>query len=213
MRIFSNTAVSLDGKTTLVHEKHEFLGSEEDRKTMSRLRVAADAIIVGGNSFRNWPWPLLPRPEDLEKCDPQKKWLQVVVSRRMNFDQILSNFTGQKRLQLLFLTPKESVPPRFPHEVTAFPTDPTVRQIVDELNKRGVQNLLVEGGGNLIYQFLKQKMLNEMFVTLCPKIVGNSASPSLAYGIGLDHLLVPEMTLKNCRIVGNEIFLHYQINA
>lgn len=209
MRIFSNTAISLDGKTTLIHEKHEFLGSAEDRKNMSRLRAEADAILVGGNSFRNWPYPLLPNSDDLEKCAPQKKWLQVVVSRRMDFNKILSNFVGAERLQLLFFTRKDVKPPHFPHEVLFYPNDPTISQIVEELNQRGIKNLLVEGGGNLIYQFLKYNLLHEMYITICPKIIGNYKSPSLADGPGLDRLLVPQMILKECRTFKNEIFLHY----
>ncbi len=209
MRIVSNTAVSLDGKTTLVLDKHEFLGSEEDRKNMSRLRAQADAILVGGSSFRNWPYPLLPHSDDLEKCDPQKKWLQVVVSRRMNFDNILSNFISVKQLQLLFFTRKDSCPPHFPHEVLSYSDDPTIPQIVDELAQRGINTLLIEAGGNLITQFIRHNLLHEIYITICPKIIGNNRSPSLVDGTGLDRFLVPQMTLKECRTVKNEVFLHY----
>jgi len=59
VRVFSNTAMSADGKIgTRLHD-HIAAGSAEDRRMMSELRAQADAVLVGGKTFRNWPLPML----------------------------------------------------------------------------------------------------------------------------------------------------------
>ena len=50
---------------------------------------------------------------------------------------------------------------------------------------RGVERLLVEAGGDLLFQFLAADAIDEMYLTLCPLVVGGDA-PSLADGAGFD---------------------------
>ena len=55
MKVVSNTAISLDGRINTRERRFAFFGSERDHARMSRLRAEADAVLVGGVTFRNWP--------------------------------------------------------------------------------------------------------------------------------------------------------------
>jgi len=51
--------------------------------------------------------------------------------------------------------------------------------LLDELSKRGVQQLLVEGGPTVITSFLKEQLADEIVVYIAPKILGGTGSASI----------------------------------
>lgn len=209
MKVISNTAISLDGKITTNVEDAFFLGSEKDREEMSRLRAGVDAILIGGNTFRNWPIPHLPRQEHMSRDYLETPLWNVIVSRKMDFE-FRGDFFTEKRVRPLFLTNAKTLPEHIPFETIQTQNEVTPSWIVNELEKKGIQKLLIEGGGNLLAQFLAANLLDEMYVTLTPKIIGGDA-PSLIQGhtYSPDHL--KQLQLLEVKQVGNELFLHYQV--
>ncbi len=111
----------------------------------------------------------------------------------------------------LFVTRAAAVKPGFPAEVDAWrgEGDPPVSWIVDRLAARGIDRLLVEAGGDLLFQFLAAEAIDEMHVTLCPLVVGGDA-PTLADGAGFDRDDVRRLTLMSAEVEGDEVFLHYR---
>ena len=82
MKVVSNTAISLDGRINTRERRFAFFGSERDHARMSRLRAEADAVLVGGATFRNWPHPALPDAADRPRLRG-RPW-NVVVSRSLD---------------------------------------------------------------------------------------------------------------------------------
>ena len=187
MKVVSNTAVSLDGRINTRERRFTFFGSARDHARMSALRARADAVLVGGATFRNWPHPALPDAAD--RVGWTKRPWNAVLTR--------AAAVGGREL---------------PAEVDAWAGDgdPPVGWILDRLAARGVETLLVEGGGDLVFQFLAADALDEMHVTLCPLVVGGAA-PSLADGIGFDRADVRRLQLVASDVEGDEIFLHYRV--
>lgn len=197
MRILTNTAVSLDGKINTAEGRALSLGSEKDLRFMLELRDTADAVLVGGRTFRHWSGFALKRP--------RKLW-RVVVSRGLNFE-IPERVLSDPDVRLLFMSPIPR-PEGFPAEVATL--DPvTPATIVSELKKRGVKTLLVEAGGDLIAQFLEADLIDEMYVTLCPKLIGGKDAPSIVGGKGWGRDEIRNLKLLGSRVVGDEIFLRY----
>src|SRR4029453_10926111 len=81
MKVVSNTAVSLDGRINTRERRFTFFGSARDHARMSRLRAAADAVLVGGATFRNWPHPAL--PDEADRPLLQSRPWNVVVTRSL----------------------------------------------------------------------------------------------------------------------------------
>ena len=75
--------------------------------------------------------------------------------------------------------------------------------------RRGVERLLVEAGGDLLFQFLAADAIDEMHVTLCPLVVGGDA-PTLADGAGFDRDRRARACLLAGEVEGDEVFLHYR---
>ena len=72
MRVVANCAISLDGRLTSAQNERSMLGSAEDRRRMAVLRAQADAVLVGGATFRTWRVPLV----------EQSAWLGEPVAPR-----------------------------------------------------------------------------------------------------------------------------------
>lgn len=210
MKVVSNTAVSLDGRINTRERRFTFFGSARDHARMSRLRAEADAVLVGGATFRNWPHPALPDEADRPRLTT-RPW-NIVVTR--SFDVPLdTDFVHESAIRPLFVTRAAAVAKRAAVgvEVEAWPGegDAPVWWILDRLAARGVERLLVEAGGDLLFQFLAADALDEMHVTLCPIVVGGDA-PSLADGAGFDRADLRRLQLVASEVEGDEIFLHYR---
>lgn len=202
MRTFSNTAISLDGRINTREGRFTTLGSPRDLQRMSELRAQADAVLVGGATFRNWPHAALPEAAHLPASPPTGSppcW-NVVVSRSLDVP-LLPAFLQEPRVCPLFLTRSAAIPAGFPAEVEGYAgpgPDLPVPWMLEALARRGVRSLLVEAGGDLLFQFLAADALDELYVTLCPLLIGGKGVPSLADGSGFGlaelrrlHLLDP----------------------
>jgi 2,5-diamino-6-(ribosylamino)-4(3H)-pyrimidinone 5'-phosphate reductase len=209
VKVVSNTAISLDGRINTRERRFTFFGSARDHARMSRLRAAADAVLVGGATFRNWPHPSLPDAGADRARLAGRPW-NVVVSRSLDVP-LSPEFLDEPAIRPLFVTRAAAVPPGFPADVEAWPGsgDVPVAWILERLAARGVERLLVEAGGDLLFQFLAADALDELHVTLCPIVVGGDA-PTLADGAGFDREDVPRFRLVASEVEGDEVFLHYR---
>jgi riboflavin biosynthesis pyrimidine reductase len=75
--------------------------------------------------------------------------------------------------------------------------------------EHGVRTLLCEGGGVLCAQFFAARAVDELFVTLVPRILGGALAPSLAAGPGFGADEIPDATLGSIERVGDELLLRY----
>ena len=210
MKVVSNTAISLDGRINTRERRFAFFGSERDHARMSRLRAEADAVLVGGATFRNWPHPALPDAADRAKLRG-RPW-NVVVSRSLDLP-LEADFFTEPATRPLLLTRAASLAGRtLPGRSRGLGRrrrDLPIAWILEQLARRGVERLLVEAGGDLLFQFLAADAIDEMYLTLCPLVVGGDA-PSLADGPGFDLAELRRLRLVAAEPVGDEVFLHYE---
>ena len=207
MKVISNTAISLDGRINTRERRFAFFGSGRDHARMSSLRAEADAVLVGGATFRNWPHPSLPDVDDRARLRG-RPW-NVVVTRTLEVP-VTAEFLGETAIRPLFLTRAAALRHDFPAEAEGWGGEgsPPVNWIIEQLARRGVESLLVEAGGDLLFQFLAADAIDEMHVTLCPLVVGGTA-PSLVDGPGFDLADLRRLRLLAAEQEGDEVFLHY----
>jgi riboflavin-specific deaminase-like protein len=212
MFIFSNLATSLDGKIATRERAFTPLGTQKDLNHMKELRQLCDALLIGAGTFRVYkkastassdstqqPINLL-LSSSLEGISPQWKFFQKPDLKRILF--VLQSLSVN-RLKAFSKT-SEVVCLEKPT-----PRKPIAIQIVRFLEERGIQRLLLEGGGSLMWDFARLNLIDEYHVTLTPKIVGGSDSPTLVDGLGFSAKNILNLKLRQCRTVGDEIFLTY----
>jgi riboflavin-specific deaminase-like protein len=75
-----------------------------------------------------------------------------------------------------------------------------------------VRRLLCEGGGQLNDAMFRAGLVDEVHVTVCPKIFGGRNAPTLADGLGFARLAdATPLRLKTAKRVGDEMFLVYSV--
>jgi len=87
------------------------------------------------------------------------------------------------------------------------------KKLADDFYKKGYRNVLVEGGPTLLGSFLKEHLLDEIFLTIAPKIFGSKTGATLTL---VEGILFPPNKIKNLQLlsvkqVKNELFLRYRV--
>jgi riboflavin biosynthesis pyrimidine reductase len=170
MKVVSNTAISLDGRINTRERRFAFFGSERDHARMSRLRAEADAVLVGGATFRNWPHPALPDAAD--RAELRGRPWNVVVSRSLDLPLEADFFTEPATRPLLLARAASLAGRKLPAgaeaEGWAGEGDLPIGWILGQLARRGVEHLLVEAGGDLLFQFIAADAIDEIYLTSVP---------------------------------------------
>jgi riboflavin-specific deaminase-like protein len=209
MFVFSNLATSLDGKIASADRGLFPLGTPADRRQMQVLRKRADAVLMGASTLRAYKGPLKIRGE---KAAP----LNVIVSSTLSgISPSWSFFKEPKIGRLLFVSKKIDATRRrkFGKVAELFLLDPrkaTAPQIVDELSRRGIKKLLVEGGGSVMWDFASADLLDELHVTLTPWVVGGADAPTLVDGRGFSSGRGLKLKLASVRRLRDELYLVYR---
>lgn len=88
-----------------------------------------------------------------------------------------------------------------------------LKKLSRDLYKRGYKNVLVEGGPTLLGSFLKENLIDEIFLTIAPKIFGSGKENTLTLVEG--YLFPPKATKKlkllSIKPTGDELFLRYRV--
>lgn len=88
-----------------------------------------------------------------------------------------------------------------------------LKKMVQDFHKKGYKRVLVEGGPTLLGSFLEGDLLDEIFLTIAPKIYGTKAGTTLTL---VEGILFPKNSTKKLRLlsvkpIGDEVFLHYKV--
>ena len=78
--------------------------------------------------------------------------------------------------------------------------------------KWGVKRLLCEGGGELNSALFRAGLVDELHLTVCPRVFGGRHAPTIADGVGVEHLAdAARLKMKSMKRVGDEFFLVYRV--
>ena len=86
-----------------------------------------------------------------------------------------------------------------------------LNRLLTLLHKRGVHRLLLEGGGEMNWEWIRLGLVNEIYVTIAPVLLGGRNAPTLLEGEGWPMDLRCELKLLEMEKAGDEIFCRYQV--
>jgi riboflavin-specific deaminase-like protein len=212
-------ATSLDGRISTRTREHITLGSRHDRHLMDVLRARADAVIVGAGTVRHDGFPVLVRDPDVRRERVARGRtphpVNVILSNRLDLPTSRKIFRRPDTEKLIF-TSSQATRARVRRfagiaEVVVLRAS-TVRPaaVLRELRARNVRNVLLEGGGELHFSFAREHLVDEIYVTITPRLIGGDA-PSLLDGAGFlkkNHL---KLELVSHRRIGDELYLRYRV--
>jgi 5-amino-6-(5-phosphoribosylamino)uracil reductase len=81
--------------------------------------------------------------------------------------------------------------------------------MLDELGRRGIRRLMVEGGGTIHTQLMAQDLADELHLTVAPLIVGQADAPRFLRSAEYPGGSTARMRLLEARSIGDVVLLRY----
>jgi riboflavin-specific deaminase-like protein len=209
-----NAAATYDGRIAGADRRKFMLSSREDRRRMAALRDEADAVVIGAGTLRAEDPPPFVREQKRPGRGREKPFTWVIVTRTLELPPG-SRILRSTEVRVVVAAPEEARAGTEPDLGPRAEIWRVGRNQVDlaallaRLAGGGVRRIVVEGGGMTYFAFLEAGLVDEIFVTLCPFILGEARGPTLADGVGFG----PEpmrLDLLGLERRADEIFLHYR---
>jgi riboflavin biosynthesis pyrimidine reductase len=228
-RLYANFVASIDGIVAL--ERGEGSGSTisghnlADRFVMGLLRACAEAVIVAAGTFRATPrhrWTadhvFPPLADEFGRLRIELGLARhptlFVVSASGDIDSghpalrepsvILTTREGASRL-------RGSVPQTCKVKLLA-EDGPSAAAVINAVSSEGFRIVLTEGGPTFLGQLIAEGLLDELFLTIAPRLIGPAREGSRKSLVeSADVLGLPESSarLLSLRLHGSYLFLRY----
>ncbi|MDX6627585.1 MAG: hypothetical protein QOE56_2574 [Solirubrobacterales bacterium] len=175
-----NFAATVDGRASIAGVSGP-IGSATDTAMLAGLRTRFDAVMIGAGTMRAERYGRIvaneEKREKRERLGLPHDPLMVIVSGRLDLPWDAPLFTAGGGRVLIF-TASEAEPPETPTEVEVVRHDKFVN-IVEALRylrqERGVRALICEGGPGLHNQLEGAGFVDDLFLTIAPKLSGGDA--------------------------------------
>jgi diaminohydroxyphosphoribosylaminopyrimidine deaminase / 5-amino-6-(5-phosphoribosylamino)uracil reductase len=213
-------AMSLDGKIATRSGESRWISSPPSRERVHALRDRADAVLVGiGTVIADNPL-LTVRPSPADGRQP----LRVVLDSelRLPLDSALAAPAGAAPTLVAYSADRVAAHPQGGVRRTmleergvdllALPEDDAGRvdlgELMRSLGQRGLNEVLVEGGGELIAGFVSAGLVDELLACIAPVLIGGQAAPGPIGGRGVDRLeLAPRFALSGVERIAGDVWL------
>lgn len=168
-----SAAVTADGYLDDTAPQRLIVSTPEDWAEVYRLRARHDAILVGAETLRRDDPALLIRDDGVRRqraaSGLRPDIAKVTLTRSGNLSPTLRFFTRGDADKYIFCS---SVPTEIKDIASLISSDTsiTARHIVTELEKRGIERLMVEGGEQVLRLFLDEGMADTVRLAVNPRL-------------------------------------------
>ncbi|GAA0285157.1 2,5-diamino-6-(ribosylamino)-4(3H)-pyrimidinone 5'-phosphate reductase [Halobacterium noricense] len=217
MHVVVNAAMSADGKLSTRRREQVAISGEADFRRVDELRASVDAVMVGvGTVLADNPSLTVDDSDLVAERDqrgdaPQPARVVADSHARTPPDAGVLDGAAETYVLVAEEEPRE-------HRQTLEDAGATVvvagenrvelPDALDQLEARGVEDLLVEGGGELIFSLFADDLVDDLSVFVAPKIIGGRDAPTLADGDGFVRDF-PELDLAGVERIDDGVLLEY----
>lgn len=203
-----NCAMSADGKIALPSHSQVSISDEEDFKRVHRLRNTCDAVLVGVGTVLSDDPRLTVKSKYVEK---PKNPVRIVLDSNGRTPERSNVLDGTART---IIVTREDCPKSFANAETlrCGKDEISLTKLMDILFEMDIKRILVEGGGTVIWSFLRERLVDELKIFVGSVIIGGKEAPTPADGEGARGLgeLIPLKLVKAKRL-GKGILLEYEV--
>ena len=216
-------AMMADGKIATANRAVSSFGSRRDQDHLLQLRATADAVMAGARTADLNPINMGPGPAKYRRLRLKRGLTEfnsrVIVSRSGTVNPKAEVFRHQFS-PIIILTTRHATAGRLKklRTVAAEVKMCGTREINFPLTLRwlrekwGIKRLLCEGGGELNDALFRAGLVNQLHLTICPKIFGGRTAPTIADGLGAGSLArATQLELESAQRQGDEMFLVYRV--
>jgi riboflavin-specific deaminase-like protein len=209
-----NMVSSLDGKATL-DWRTKGLSTEVDRRLFHHLRTQADAVMVGAGTVREERYGRITKNDELRQKRVNQGMvpdaLAVIVSGRLDLPPDLP-ILNEPEQRVVIATASEDEIPGVTGDIEYARTGDDLPRLMAYLHDRhGVQSVLCEGGPTLNSHLFAANLVDELFLTLNPKILSGASALTIVAG---RELVEPaEPTLVSVAEHESELYTRWRFRA
>lgn len=217
--VLLKAAMTLDGKTATRTGDSKWISGEASREYVHRLRHRYSSILVGLNTVKKDDPELTARLEGVNTRNP----VRVIVDSRgripaeakvLQIDEnkktiivATEDITEEKKRFLIGKGAEVIITEKKDGRVN-------LGQMLKELGQRGIDSLLVEGGGTVAAAFLEEGLVDKAAIFIAPLIIGGKEAPTPVMGTGAG-LISEGFRLKHTEIstFGQDVLVEGYINV
>ena len=216
-------AMSADGKIAPPHRRFVAFGSRRDHANLLSLRATADAVMCGARTVDSTPVTLDAGGAAYEqrrlRAGLARQNLRIVVSGSGSVDLQAAVFRLQVSPVIVLASgqaPKSRLAKleRLANCVKVCgEKSVSLGQALGWLRREwAVKRLLCEGGGELNFELLRLGLVDELHLTLCPRVIGGRDAPTIADGEGFASLAkTANLKMTRQRRIGDELFTTWSV--
>ena len=210
MHVILSAAISIDGKISTKTNDSK-LSSKEDSIRLHKLRSKVDAILIGKNTL------LQDDPLLTVRHTKGKNPIRIILDSKGTIpinskiiktsNQIPTIIVVSKKITNTNLLKLKKLPIEI---IVAGENSVNLKLLMKKLSTKNIKTVLVEGGGTVNWEFIKNNIFNELIVTLSPYLIGGNDATSFVQGKGFAKIInSPKLKLKSIKRLKNYLVLNY----
>jgi len=202
-----NMVATVDGRAA-VHGTATGIGSERDRVLMKELRAQADVVLHGAGTVRADPLSARVPPQLAAQRAARGLSQQPVGAIVTSSGNLPVPHPYYESATLIYITSEKPVTAKGATIEVVRVAD--VAAVVADLDQRGLKRILCEGGPRLNAALFDAGLVNELYFTVAPKLVGGFEPLTLIHGGSFAPI---KLTLLSLDEHEGELFLHYAVEG
>ncbi len=219
MHVAVNAAMSVDGKLASRERKPLDISGESDFARVDRMRAAHDAVMVGvGTVLADDPSLTLDDPELVAErrdrgAEPNPARVIADSRARTPPDAAILDDAAPTYVLVSEAVPQEhvsSLSNAGAMIVMAGENQVDLVSGLEKLESQGIQELMVEGGGELIFSLFESDLVDELSVFVGSMVVGGRDAPTLVDGAGFTRSF-PQPDLESVERLDDGVLLRYDV--
>ena len=221
MDVVVNAAMSADGKLSSGRREQIEISGPDDFDRVDRIRREVDAVAVGiGTVLADDPHLTLDDPDRQQQRRDQGRPAnpaRVVVdsSGRTPLDSRICDTAANTYVLVAAAAPearRQALREAGAELIVAGDDRVDLPAAFAELEAAGIESLLVEGGGELIFSVIENDLIDRLTVYIGSLVIGGREAPTLADGEGfVDEF--PRLSLESVERVDDGVVLRYTVPA
>ena len=208
--VILSAATSLDGKIA-TRTGDSKLSSKQDSVRVHKLRSKVDAILVGKNTV------LQDNPLLTVRHTRGRNPIRIVLDSKGAISKKSQILQTSNKIPTIIAVSKKITKSNF-NKLKKFPVEViitgknsvNIKLLLKKLSDKKIKTILVEGGGTVNWEFIKQNLFDELIITISPFLIGGNDAISFVQGQGFKKILnSPNLRLKLIKRLKNHLVLNY----
>ena len=208
--VILSAAISIDGKIA-TRAGDSKMSSKQDSVRLHKLRSKVDAILVGKNTL------LQDDPLLTVRYTKGKNPIRIILDSKGMISKNSKILQTSNKIPTIIAVSKKISKVnydklrKFPVEViTVGKNSVNIKLLLKKLSDRKIKTILVEGGGTVNWEFVKNDLFDELIITLSPFLIGGNDAISFVGGHGFGKISnSPNLHLKSIKRLRNYLVLSY----